>query len=415
MSLKNLEINWTSFTQRITDLDGTNPRTINWDVPHAVYKSLTPLDDLQNMGSPQAIIPKNEFIYTDPFVDFDTTYYYRLSELRPGGESFTEQVKIHIKHHILNFDAPYRANEEYRPVWYDTMGMPVRLETLDLTKEDENGNPIEVLKDEWKWDGVSKVSEWLEFIINNETIAITMRNKLDEKEWKQVLKTVVTMDDRRNYPAGNIGDNPFMDSEISLGVNNVVEVPNWWNEWSTDVDTFDPKSWHDFWFAKFGVWAGVQNWYNNDWMVGGKNVTYDARPFLHMWDETPVDPFVHPVTDIILVAKKMHYLERAFYRVSGNEIQGIPYPKNFGTAGWGEKVIFRKVKDTLSNNARLRFTFDEKDYEVVLNGIDGLSDDQLKASIQQQINDVIVADLGPSNEPYITVDFGPFLNDITTL
>ncbi len=409
-----ITIDWNALTQQITDIDGSNPREIHWNVPHAVYKSETPMDDVSILGPPQAILPDTQVQWLDDEVTYDIIYYYRLAELRPGGVHFTEQVKIQVKHHILKYEAPYLANLEYDGGIRDANGNLVKMTQLNLEDKDASGNPLQTLRSEWFWDGEGRISEWLEFIVNDETIDIRLRGTFDNK-----LKTIVLNEDRRNYPAGKIGDMPVMSSSISLGRDNLVQTPYWWAEWHENVDVTTPETWHTFWKSRFGVWDDTEAWYGTDWTTNPNTIEYKDHPIVNMKDEATVIPYDGGVTDLVLRANKDASLDEGRYtgevynpiteEMEMGTVLGIPRPGNKAGVGLGATLSFKQVRRGLYNGATISFKYNGTNYSVTITGVPSYdpNDEEMKRILQAQLNAVIGPIPPGADEPFIAVSFGP--------
>lgn len=412
-----ITIDWNNLSQEITDIDGTNPREMHWNVPHAVYKSETPLDDLAALGSPQAILDLDTFQYVDEYVTYDKTYYYRLSEMRPGGEFFTEQVKILVKLHILRYEAPYLANIEYNDSKRDGNGNLVRYEQFDLTELDDDENVIEVIRDEWYWNGTGRISEWLEFIVNDVTIDIRMRGTFDRS-----LKTIIHNEDRRNYPAGKIGTMPVMSTSVSLGRDNLVQTPYWWAEWHENVKANDPLTWHNFWESRMGIWDDTEEWYERDWTTKEETVEYDGRPHDHMMDAGNVAPYEPEIRDLVLRANigttliNGQYTGEYFNADTGEDemgtVLGIPRPGNSAGVGLGATLTFKNVRRGLKNGATIRFRYENVNYSVTITGLPNFdpNDERMKEVLEQQLNAPIGTIPDGAAEPFIAVSFGPLFH-----
>lgn len=410
-----ITINWSNFSQTITDKDGRNSRVINWNVPHALYKSTTPLT-IGSFANPHAVIPADNFEIVDEEIIFDTKYYYRLSELRPGGEFFTDQVSIEIKHHILKFEAPFLACIEYDDSRTDAAGNIIPYTQLNLSRVDDDGNRKEVLKPEWFWTGKGRISEWLEFIVNDETIAIRERGT-----FSQHIKSIVTNKDRRNYPAGFLnGTTPVTSRAFYLGKDNIVEAPYWWAEWHDEVQINNPDSWHAFWASRFNSWDDTQDWYDEDWTTNQKTLTYDQRPYNNMNGPYNVSPYEHPITDLVLRARigtslsNGVYTGQMFIIEQGGWVQGshnaIPRPGNSVGIGLGATLTFRNIRERMNSNSVLSFNFNGSNYTIPLTQLAGVNANDitlLETTIFNMIESA-VGSLGPdAPEPNIDVSFGP--------
>lgn len=82
----------------------------NYDVPHAIYRSTSPIST-SSPPEPLAIVPASQTYYVDNNdVQYNVTYYYRVSELLYGGEKFTDEpIKIRTERRILHPDADKMA------------------------------------------------------------------------------------------------------------------------------------------------------------------------------------------------------------------------------------------------------------------------------------------------------------------
>lgn len=425
MIYNSLTIDWSSFSQEITDKDGSNARTITWNVPHAVYKSDTPLD-LDDIPNPHAVLSEDEFTYTDNELHFDIKYYYRLSELRPGGEFFTEQVTIEIKHHILKFEAPFLAQIEYGNARTDNAGNIVPYTRLNLSKVDDDGERVEVLKPEWFWDGNGRISEWVEIIVNDEPIEIRERGNFTNN-----IKNIVTNKDRRNYPAGKIdGVTPVTSRAFYLGRNNIVQAPYWWAEWHRDVRENNPSTWHSFWMNRFNEWDDTQDWYNEDWTTDERTILYENRPHNRMYGPYSVERYQHSITDLILRARIGTTLSNGVY--TGNKFvtnpnnpderiwvngvyDAIPRPGNSIGVGLGATLTFRQIRQGMTPESKLSFVFEGTHYEIVLEEIRDISVNNINL-LTSKLFEIINNEVGmldeDAPEPNISVSFGPRFDNL---
>lgn len=409
-----LTIDWNRLVQDITDIDGTNKREMNWNLPHAVYKRETPMDDIGSIGNPQAMIDEDVFIYEDNYVTYDTVYYYRLSEMRPGGEFFTDQVKLQVKLHILKYEAPYLANIDYNEGERDGVGNLIRYDVFNLDEVDDSGNPVQILKPEWFWEGIGRISEWLEFIVNDVTIDIRMRGTFNRN-----LKTITLAEDRRNYPAGMVGKTPIMSSSIALGANNLVQTPYWWAEWHKEVVPTDPESWHNFWLSRMGVWDDTADWYDKDWATREETVNYPDRPHNHMYDTSYVEPYEPTIRDLVIRANigteltdgqfTGEYYDMDTGSMESGTILGIPRPGNQAGVGLGATLTFKNVRRGIKDGASISFRYEGDLYVITITGIPTYTsnDEADKSRLETLFNGAIGTVPANADELFITVSFGP--------
>lgn len=241
-----LRINWDELA--VNDING---RRLSWDVPHLIYKGTSSIPR-DNPGEPIATLPPEQTEYIDEDVSLDTTYYYRIGELRPGGIYVSElQSNFMVKRHILRLEAVFLARELY-----------------GNGEKDEDGNllPLEEFSGEipnsWVWDGVGLRGEWLEYFINGISTIVKFRGN-----YIVPLGTITFDTDEKDYPPAMIDySNPFR-GEFYNTNDRIYESPRWWVQYWNEVDINNyPESWDAFWEQRRSD-ATIDEWYRNLWRL----------------------------------------------------------------------------------------------------------------------------------------------------
>lgn len=408
MRLERLTIDWSSLDLEISRPSGGS-RKIDWNVPHAIYKDTKPLDDPSQLGRPHVIIEEEKFTWTDTFVAYDTPYYYRLSELLPGGEYFSDPIKVEVKLHILKYETPYLANIAYNNSAKSESGELLQYITFDLSKRDSDGDQVEVIKNEWYWDGTGRISEWLEILVNDTPRVIRTRS-----DFQASIHNFSTTKDRRNYVAGMLNTMPVRSRAYYDKDGEVQQAPYWWREWHDNVNTRVPESWHEFWEERREHFDDSWQWYDSEWKSNPSIRPYDTE-VLHSMHATSIAPFYPTREDLILRARINTTLSNGSIVSSGDTVTGVPREGSNAGVGLGATLTMSKALDSIRDGATLTFDYNARTYSIVLNGVSGAASahdyDLLTDIMSTQINDHIISQIGDVppdvSESHIDVSFGP--------
>ncbi len=279
---------------------------INWDVPHAIYRTTSPMD-INNPPSPYQVLTEYDSIFVDDNFELEKDFYYYVSELRPGGEYFTNKhTKLFVKEvtfnidfksfRKVNFSTPSDAPSEcssgvfmesgsernsskpyYCTIFKSAPSFPITDSGYPLTSFGVDVAPV--IHDEWFYTGEGIPRKYLLAYVDDVFKMAILRSP----DVTRTLDTQSVDYDIRNYPppkkdsgayfsirdrfngvTGKLPNSGFP----SYGINQLR--PEWWDEYPSQVDNNNPATWHSFWRNRPGNDNRLNprdnnTWYNDTW------------------------------------------------------------------------------------------------------------------------------------------------------
>lgn len=294
MSDVNIIIDWRAFIGRprksfrdfYDNLDWRYGPQVSWDVPHKIYRSLTPMD-VNNMPVPHQVVPKLSSHYVEEDAPLETEIFYRVGEMRVGGELLADkETKIFMKSYTLNvsyksferatFSDPVNAPAECTSEVFETLSgeyyctieadapvIPRSRENGLMVIEDKHMNPLGEVWNDWLYTGRGTPTEylfiWIDDMLFGGYPRYTGRNLLVDT---QNLAYSI-----RDYePPRKTSNDAYLTCNDTYGCDyegGIPKLQDWWPDYRDAVVTTNyPDSWHEFWVPRLDT---DRDWYDRYW------------------------------------------------------------------------------------------------------------------------------------------------------
>lgn len=257
-----------------------------WDCPHAIYRSVG--SEITNFDNPYIIVPKNQSSFVDEETQPDTEYYYQISELRPGGEYFTDKY-TRLRYEFKTLNITYRGSGS-APSWpfdlvrrrnrFTNRTFTVAVPRTTLEPDDVLGNDG-ILWDDWVYSGEGTPREFIIIYLDGRLL----RARQKSGSVSIFCDTQKVDYDLRNYePPRIMSSDDWYLPRHRFGTGTTEGIsgddfiwvahrprPEWWDDYANSVTDGDTNSWHSFWNSRMGLDDNRRNsrdnseWYNDTW------------------------------------------------------------------------------------------------------------------------------------------------------